>query len=131
MANTISGFNVIIAGYPQQWGTKNRVMWDHYGPASYANVLTNSGKGDVINAADVGFGGFDEAETKFGGYSQDGNYICTLTITAANANNPGNPLAACTLQWFTTSAAFGAKSTEVANGTSLVGETIRLAAVCI
>ena len=131
MANTIGGLNVVIAGYPQPWGTKYRQMVDRYGPASYANVGTSAGKGDVMNAADYGFGGFDEVEGKFGSYSASGNYIAVVTIPGANTNALGSAQQSASIQYFTTSAAFGAKSTEVTNGTNLSAEVFRWAMTCV
>ena len=131
MANTISGLLVVVAGYPQPWGTKYRQLIDLYGPSSYSNVASSSGTGQVVNASDVGMGGFDDAGASFSGYSASGNYIVGITIPGANKNALGGPQASVSVQWFTTSTAFGAKSTEVTNATSLAAEVVRLAFVGI
>jgi hypothetical protein len=126
MANIISGLNIGVAGYPQPWGTKIKHLVDHYGPTSYSNVGTSSGTGDVMNAADFGEGGIEAASTEFSGYSQSGNYIVKATIPSANSLALGSAQGKVTLTWWTTSAAFGAISTEVSNATSLVAEVVRV-----
>lgn len=132
--------NVPVSGYPTPIGSKTRMTFDHTGPASYSNIGTNSGTGDVINASDLGFGGFDSLAPAFGGfveaYSQSGNFIVKM-FTGSTGTTPsqsipsGGAFPKVVLQWFTTAAAFGAISTEVANTTSLVAESFRLEATVV
>lgn len=129
MANS----NTPVAGYPTDIGNKHLEIFDHKGPSSYGNIGTNSGTGDVINASDLGWGGFDRFSVAFGAYSESGNYIIKVFTTSATtvpAVSPplGGAFPKVVLQWFTTSAAFGAISTEVTNTTDLSGETIRIEA---
>jgi hypothetical protein len=123
--------NQPLLGYPTDIGNKHLSIFDHVGPKSYANIGTSSGAGDVINASDIGWGGFDRLSPIFGGYSLSGTYIVkmftghtttTPTITQGNQTTR-------TVQWFTTSAAFGAISTEVTNATDLSAEVIRFEAI--
>ena len=127
MANTIPGLNISVAQYEQVWGKKIRMMVDHYGPATYSNMLTSSGTGDVIHASDFNRGGIEDAVVTLGGYSQSGNYYAKAIIFAANGMPLGSAAATVTLQWWTTTAAFGALNAEVTNGsTALIAETVRL-----
>jgi hypothetical protein len=54
--------NTPLPGYPQPVGTKYRHIFDHTGPSSYTQFATPSTGGDVINASDLGMGGFDAME---------------------------------------------------------------------
>src|SRR6266446_911791 len=133
--------NTTVAGYPTTVGNKTHSMFDHTGPSSYANVGTSSGAGDAINASDLGFGGFDSIMPVFPsgfleGYTASGNFIVKVGTgtsgTALVATYPkGNAFTKATLQWFTTAAAFGAISTEVANTTDLSAEVLRFDAVVV
>lgn len=131
MANVQS--NKPLPGYPTDLGNKHFEILDHYGPASYANIGTSSGAGDVLKASALGWGGFDLVTAAFKGYSQSGNYIVLLfttssTTTPALTPPVGGAFTQVVLQWFTTSAAFGAISTEVTNTTDLSAEIVRLEA---
>lgn len=126
--------NTIIAGYPTVWGNKITSTFDHQGPASYSNIGTSSGTGDVVKATDLGMGGFDFIDfQQVGGgnlYTYSGNFIVKIFATSSGttpsgAFSVGGAYPQFILQWFTTSAAFGAISTEVANGTNLSAESIR------
>jgi hypothetical protein len=123
--------NAPLLGYPTDFGNKHFSIFDHTGPASYSNIGTSSGTGDVINASALAWGGFDSLLPLFGGYTLSGTYYVkvftghtttTPTITQGVQN-------VRTLQWFTTSAAFGALSTEVTNTTDLSAEKVRLEAI--
>jgi len=123
--------NYPLPGYPTQFGNKIYEVFDHKGPKSYANIGTNGGAGDTINAIDLQVGGFDLLQTHFGAYSESGNYIVKVftghtTTTPTLAPGLGAAFNKATLQWFTTSAAFGAISTEVTNTTDLSAEVVRL-----
>lgn len=127
--------NTPLPGYPQPVGAKWEIVFDHKGPSSYPNIGTNSGAGDVINATDLGFGGFEGVTGAWGawieGYSNSGNYLVKIftssaTTTPALSAGAGQAYPKAVLQWFATSAAFGAISTEVANTTDLSAESVRL-----
>ena len=132
----IGQVNTPLLGYPTKMGNKIREIFDHTGPKSYSNIGTNSGTGDVINASDFGVGGFEEFISSFGGwlegYSNTGNFIVKI-FTSSSGTTPsqsalanGAALSKVVMQWFTTSTAFGAISTEVTNTTDLSGESVRL-----
>lgn len=127
--------NIPLDGYPVYMGNKIRQIFDHSGPSSYSNIGTNSGTGDRIRAAEFGIGGFEEFMSmnrgNLGGYSFSGNFLVKI-FESSSGTTPsgvlplGDAFQAVTLQWFTTSAAFGAIGAEVANGVDLSGEFIRL-----
>lgn len=123
--------NTPLLGYPTDFGNKHYEIFDHLGPASYANIGTSSGKGDIIKATDLGWGGFDRLSPSYGSYSFTGNYFVKV-FTNSSGTTPsitqGNQTQRV-LQWFTTSAAFGAVSTEVTNATNLSAEKVRFEAV--
>jgi hypothetical protein len=121
MANPI---NVPLPGWPAPPGAKPKEVFDHYGPVSY--VQYGSAVGDIINASDLGFGGIETGGATWGGYSNSGNYIVTVQQSKANDVAAGIPASRVTVQWFTTSAAFGTKSTEVTAATNLNSEYVRL-----
>jgi hypothetical protein len=127
--------NLHLYGYPQPFGTKIKDVFDHTGPGSYLNIGTSGHAGDVINASDLSAGGFDLVHPAFGGYSNSGNYIVKI-VTGHSTTTPtlslgGLVAPSVTLQWFTTSAAFGAISTEVTDTTSLALESVRLDATMV
>lgn len=129
MANPL---NAPLLGYPTDIANKHLNIFDHKGPTSYANIGTSSGAGDVINASDIGWGGFDKLTVvAASGYSMSGTYFIKIftghtTTTPTFTQGVQNVR---TLQWFTTSAAFGTVSTEVTNTTDLSAEIVRLEAI--
>lgn len=130
--------NTPVQGYPQPMGSKIRMLFDHTGPTSYSNIGTNSGTGDVINATDLGEGGFDAMDTSWavGNYSASGNYAVIIGVSSSATTQTVNPSAGLAspkvvLRWMTTSAAFGTISTEVSNGTNLSAEVIRFDATMV
>ena len=136
----MANVNTPVFGYPQPFGTKYMMLFDHTGPASYANIGTSSGAGDVIRASDLGMGGFDTFEAVFGGftegYTASGNFVVKVftgnTTTTPTISLPtGSAFQQVTLQWFTTATPFGAISTEVTNTTVLSAETIRFGSLMV
>jgi hypothetical protein len=123
--------NTIVYGYPQPIGGKIQMKVDHYGPASYVQYVAATGVGDVINASDVGVGGFESAGATWSSYSNSGNYIVNIKLNTATQTQPGSAVAKFTVQWFTTSAAFGTISTEATATTNLSAEYVRLALDCV
>lgn len=122
--------NSILPGYPMPMGDKYLVVFDHPGPASYSNVSTNAGTGDVINASDLGLGGFDNVDVQ--GPSQDGlaAVVCYTPLAGV-----GNATPSVQLRWFTYPAAAttGANGAEIANATNLnsTAKSVRIVAVCV
>jgi hypothetical protein len=54
--------NQTLPGYPRQVGDKIEQTFDHTGPASYTQFASPTTGGDIINAADIGVGGFDSMQ---------------------------------------------------------------------
>ena len=56
--------NKTLPGYPQQVGAKYQVIFDHTGPTSYTRYVTGATPvgGDIITAASLGLGGFDNVD---------------------------------------------------------------------
>src|SRR5271166_2622852 len=109
MANAI---NQPLPGYPCTIGSKTLTVFDHYGPSSYVQYNASTGVGDIVNASDLGFGGLDQLDIFFTGYSNSGNYIVWVMMTKANATPAAGAGTRVTLQWLTTSSAFGPISTQ-------------------
>ena len=126
MANAI---NQPLPGYPAPAGAKPKEVFDHYGPVSY--VQYGSAVGDIINASDLSFGGFENVGVGWAGYSNSGNYIVQVMQSKANDVAAQQPATRVTIQWFTTTGAFGAKSTEATAATNLNSEYVRLTADCV
>ena len=131
----MANVNTPLPGYPTDIANKHLEVFDHLGPKSYKNIgtngATNTSGGDIIKATDLGWGGFDSFVLLFGAYTFSGTYFVkvftgntttTPTITQGKQSQR-------VLQWFTTSAAFGAISTEVTNTTDLSAEIVRIEAI--
>jgi|SRR5579864_3677086 hypothetical protein len=112
--------NTIVSTIPV--GPRTVVTFDHIGPANYSQAV-----GDVINAADLGFGGFEfvditaDTTTQFEAFPE--------FSTGGN----GNAVPSIEISWFSLlTASIGGQSqvlgTEAANGTNLSTFSIRLQA---
>lgn len=114
--------NTILAGYEQKVNAKLEVICDHAGPASYANVSTSVGAGDVVNASDFGRGGIEKISDV--AIAASGNYAVRAYYTSKN----GAVARSVQLRWFAYPAAAttGALGAEVANATDLSQEQVRL-----
>lgn len=107
--------NRILPGYEMQVGTKKEIVFDHDGPASYANP-----GGDVINAADLGLGGIEYGEAD--GLSSDGlNYAYAAISGVSTSGTQANVGTTLTMRWFVV-----ATGAEVANTTNLSAKAIRI-----
>jgi hypothetical protein len=111
--------NLFVQGYPQYVGSKIRLAVDHGGPTSYSNIGSSSGTGDVVNATDLGVGGFDSAGSTFAGYDFTNTYFVKALWPASPSSTNAQPKAV--FQWFVVST-----SAEVANATNLSTYTVRL-----
>lgn len=127
--------NQPLLGYPTDIANKHLEVFYHTGPSSYKNIgtngATNTAGGDIIKATDLGWGGFDKVTSVYSSYTLSGTYIIRV-ITGNTTTTPTITKGKQTqvvLQWFTTSAAFGAISTEVTNTTDLSAETVLLEAI--
>jgi len=129
MANPI---NNIVFGYPQPEGAKIRLLIDHYGPVSYVQYTT-AAAGDVINASDLGVGGFENCGAGFTAYTQDGLFGVQVIFSQASDLQVGSATKRVTLRWLTpTSTAFTAlTTTEVSAAVNLNASFVRLIFYCV
>lgn len=114
--------NTIVAGYISQLANKLLTVFDHSGPTSYtqagiAGVISSGG--DVINAADVGMGGFDTFETDM--IDSTGQLFAIPIMTNGGS---GNAVPSVRLVWYSrVTATVGGQAqtaqTEVAATTNL------------
>ena len=126
----VAGTNIPLLEYEMQIGVKKFMIVDHYGPKPYNNIGTASKSGDVILAADIGWGGFDKTSPLFAGYAFSGNYFVkvftqTVTTTPSIGIGAGSSYSKFILQWFSATA-YGTVGSEVADGTDLSAEIVRL-----
>jgi len=107
-----AGQNTPLPGYPQQWGTKQIVIFDHYGPTSYSQS-----NGDAISASSLGVGGIDFI---IGCDDQTKTYFAEPVLS-----NTGGAMSSVVLHWYTLN------GTEVTGSTNLSTKIIRFVAVCV
>ena len=98
----------------RQIGDRYEVIFDHTGPASYL-----SANGDVINAADIGFGGFEAMEI---GPDTTNTDIALPVMAAAGY---GNAVPSVSLQWYTI------VGMVVLNSVDLSTISVRIKATCV
>lgn len=115
--------NTIVSAV--QVGNKTLVTFDHSGPASYSQA-----NGDVINAADLGFGGFEMLQ---GGADSAAKFEAECVD---NLGGFGNAVPSYILRWWNlTTATVGGQSqtlgTEATIATNLSTFSIRLQAWCV
>ena len=113
--------NTILAGYEMHITDKLELMCDHTGPASYSNVVTNGGTGDVVNALDFQRGGIEDVAVD--AVAASGNFF--VVVYAAKMKG-GVAVPSVVLRWYNLSQTTGAPTSEVANGTNLSAESVRL-----
>lgn len=122
--------NTPLPGYPMPVGEKYLNVFDHTGPASYTQFATPSTGGDVINASDLGVGGFD---------SMDPVVDTTGRIIAypvQNFGGGGNAASKVTVEyWSLVTASLGGQSqtlgTQVAATSNLSTFIFRMKAICV
>jgi hypothetical protein len=104
-----------LYGYPQPSGGKEESVFDHMGPAVYAQIVLGPPvtAGDIIFAREAGLNTFDHLAS---GFSDDGAYF----VLVLHANNPGVPLAHVHAVWYTLFAG------QVAGGFNLSAIRVRL-----
>ena|ERR1700676_2342808 len=127
--------NYAVLGYPQPLGAKIQDRKDHSGPASYVQYAPGTTPaGDIVNASDIGMGGFDSFGMDYTGYTLSGTYLVIAKPAKVNyfspgsANVGGSTASQFILQWFTTTGGAGTftpASTEVTATTNLSAETVR------
>jgi hypothetical protein len=108
--------NRILPGYLAYVGDKIEITIDHDGPASYNNTGTFNTSGDIINASDLGLGGFEDVNSD--GVSSDGlNYA----FVEYRNGGSGNAIPFVVVHWFVL-----ATNVEVANAQNLSTKSLRL-----
>lgn len=122
--------NTPLAGYPMSWGSKYENIFDHTGPASYAQFVAPSTGGDIISADSLGMGGFDKA---IGGVDTTGQ-ILALVFNRTGGN--GNASGAVTVKyWALVTATLGGQSqtinTQIAATTDLSTFSFRIQATMV
>lgn len=124
--------NRILPGYSTPMGDKNLIHFDHDGPASYTRIVpgTTPTGADIINASDIGVGGFDNADMM----ADSTGRFYALAVPIAGGG--GNAVTQMALVWFSlVTATVGGQSqtagTEVAAGTNLSAFSVRVQAICV
>ena len=123
--------NTILPGYEMPVGIKKLVVFDHTGPTSYTQFSSPSTGGDVVNASDLGEGGFDFLDSDM----TDVNGQVYVQVQPINGGN-GNAIPSVRLIWYSlVTATIGGQSqtanTQIAASTNLSAITIRLRAMCV
>jgi hypothetical protein len=113
--------NRVLPGYTMPVGAKYEIIIDHDGPGSYNNTGTFATSGEIINAADIGIGGFELVSDQT--LSSDGlNYVLIQLPNQSTSVEPqGNALPTARIHWYVT-----ATNAEVANAVNLAGKSVRL-----
>lgn len=124
--------NRILPGYSTPMGDKILIHLDHDGPSSYTRVTvgTTPTGADIINASDIGVGGFDNLD----GMTDSTGRFYILAIPIGGGG--GNAVTQIMLVWFSlVTATVGGQSqtanTEVAAGTNLSAFSVRVQAICV
>ncbi len=113
--------NQPLPGYPQAFGKKYAMVFDHTGPSSYTQFSAGSG-GDVIKASALGMGGFDFAEVI--GLDTTGTDSVQVILTLGGS---GNSVPQVTLKWFTSAA----QTTEQSASANLSTISVRIFAIMV
>ena len=118
--------NTILPGYATYVGNKYLVVFDHSGPASYSQSA-----GDVVNAIDLGMGGFDYVETDM--YDPTGVVYAEVVPTGGGG---GNAIQSFKILWYAvaTGTIGGQAQTagqQIVAGTNLSALNIRVLAWCV
>jgi hypothetical protein len=125
--------NTILPGYVTPLTHNKYLMhFDRTGPASYTRVVTGAvpSGGDLLNAADVGMGGFDNVDSMLDTTGQ--LYAQPIMLNGGY----GNAVPSVILKWFSAvTATVGGQSqtlgNEVAAGTNLSTFSIRVQAIMV
>jgi hypothetical protein len=114
--------NTILPGYVTVSGAKYYLSWDHTGPSSYTQIVTgaNPTGGDVINAADLGIGGFEFVDAMM---DTTGVYYAEVIPIGGGGGAVGTKVA---LVWFVASTQL-----QVGAGVNLSAISLRMQAWCV
>jgi hypothetical protein len=104
----------------QVMGTKHILVVDHDGPASYPNPTPFTANGEIINASDFGYGGFEFVD-EISLSSDQLNTVLIVLPGQSTTGNFGDARPTARIHWFVQ-----AGGAEVANGVDLSGKSIRL-----
>lgn len=99
----------ILPGYMMPVGSKYELIIDRDGPASYTGGAAGT---DLLNASDVGLGGFESVAAD--AVSQDGLTSCFVQLINQSTSGLGNAVTQARLRYFVV-----ATGAEVANATDL------------
>lgn len=121
-----AGQNIMLPGYEMPVGEKLMTTFDHFGPTSYSQA-----SGDVINASDLGRGGFDYMQADM--TDPTGQLIAYLVPTGAGG---GNGIPSVKLLWYSlVTATVGGQAqtagTQIVNTTNLSTFSLRLNALMV
>jgi hypothetical protein len=107
----------ILPGYDMPLGSKIEMIIDRDGPASYTGGTSGT---DIINASDLGIGGFETVDCT--GLSNDGttSAVATLINMSTSNDNIGNAVPTARIRYFVV-----ATAAEVANAVNLSGKSFR------
>jgi hypothetical protein len=122
--------NTILPGYVMHIGSKYEVLFDHTGPASYAQFVTPTTGGDVVNAADIGMGGFEAMDPVV---DTTGKVIAYPVL---NLGGNGNAVPSIAIQYWSlvTASLYGQSQvlgTQIVAASDLSGLKFRLKARCV
>jgi hypothetical protein len=124
--------NRILPGYMCQIGDKLLIHFDHDGPTSYVQhvVGTTPTGADIVNASDIGVGGFDNVDAMM---DQTGR-LYALVIPIAGGG--GNATQQVMLVWYAAvTATIGGQAqtagSEIVAGTNLSTFSLRIQAICV
>jgi len=122
--------NKPLPGYPMQLGDKIQQVFDHTGPSSYTQFASPTTGGDVIQAADIGVGGFDAMEPVV---DTTGQIIAYPVITLGGYGNavPKVFIAYWSLVTATVGGQAQTLGTQVVASTDLHTFSFRFKAVCV
>lgn len=104
--------NYILPNYPHQVGAQKWVIVDHSGPSSYVTG------GETFLPGAFGMGSIDFIGMSIPAATMSGNYHISVAYTTGTS---GQPVKSATFVWSSVST-----GSEVAQGTNLSGEIIRL-----
>lgn len=123
--------NTVLPGYEMPVGSKDFIVFDHTGPASYVAFVSPSTGGDVINASDIGKGGFDFIDSDM----TDPLGQVYAQIQPINGGN-GNAVPSVRLVWYSlVTATIGGQAqtanTQIVATTNLSAIALRLRAMTV
>ena len=112
----------IMPGYVMPISEKYEIIIDLDGPASYVNTgAVNAASGQVLNASDLGIGGFEMVDRQDLSSDLANTFLISLTGQSTSADNVANAVPVARIYWFVQST-----GAQVANGVALNTKSVRL-----